>query len=214
MKKYELVIFDLDGTLADTSEGIINAHRYANAQMNRERPEEQELRHIIGASLLDTYIYQFGYQRCEAEKAVRIYRDWYGKYGVKEAELYQNIDELLQILYHKGCKLAVATLKAENLAREVLANLGIDHFFNLIHGVDTKDRLSKCDLINMCISELECEKAASILVGDSMHDMAGAEEAGIDFVGVTYGFGHFAEGQMYENMKMTIADPLELLRIL
>lgn len=211
MRKYELVIFDLDGTLADTSEGIFNAHKYANAYMKRREPTEQELKNIIGAPLLDTYINVFKYKESEARKAIKVYRDWYDIYGVKEARLYDHIYEMLQVLHHKSYKLAVATLKTEILAKKVLGNLGIAQLFDLIHGVDTNDKLSKCDLINMCINELKCEKATSILVGDSLHDMAGALKAGIDFIGVTYGFGSFDDLQ--SSMVMQIDNPLEILDI-
>ncbi len=212
MKSYELIIFDLDGTLADTSEGIYHAHKYANVQMGRREPSEEELSGIIGAPLLETYIHKFGYGEEEAKKAVKIYREWYGEFGVNEARLYPDTYEMLQILYHKNYKLAVATLKAENLARDVLNHLGIAHFFHLIHGVDKYDALSKCDLINMCMEELKCNREKSVLVGDSIHDLSGAEEAGVDFLAVRYGFGSFEDGQI--DVKKEMNEPLEILSIL
>lgn len=212
MQNYELIIFDLDGTLADTSEGIYNAHKYANVQMGRGEPSEAELCGIIGAPLLDSYIGRFGYERNEAQRAVRIYREWYGKYGVNQVKLYENIYKMLRILRHKKYRLAVATLKAENLAKNVLEYLGIAQFFELIRGVDENDTLSKCDLINLCIGELKGRKETSVLVGDSMHDLSGAKEAGIDFIAVRYGFGSFEPGML--DMTKSVDKPLEILNIL
>ncbi len=212
MRNYELIIFDLDGTLADTSEGIYNAHKYANVQMGREEPSEAEMQDIIGAPLLDTYIGRFGYEKDEAKRAVKIYRDWYAKYGVNEVKLYNKICEMLRVLRHKKYRLAVATLKAENLANDVLNHLGIAQFFELIRGVDENDALTKCDLINLCIEELKGNKRKSVLVGDSMHDLSGAEEAGIDFIAVRYGFGSFGARRL--DMMKSINEPLEILNVL
>lgn len=189
MTKYKLIIFDLDGTLADTSSGILECHRFANAAMGRPVTGGSMLEGVIGGPLLATYMDHFGYPECDAKKAVQIYRKHYEEIGFSQSKLYPGMDECLLHLKKCGHLLAVATLKAEWLAKRVLDMLGIGSFFDVICGMDANDTLSKMDLIFMCMTTLGAGKDETILVGDTMHDAKGAQQAGIDFLGVTYGFG-------------------------
>lgn len=189
MTKYKLIIFDLDGTIADTSSGILECHRFANAAMGRPVADGLMLDGIIGAPLLTTYLTNFGYPEHEAKKAVQIYRKHYEEEGFAKSKPYPGIEECLQHLKRSGYLLAVATLKAEWLAKRVLDMLGIRSFFDVVCGMDTQDTLSKMDLIVMCMSALGMGKDETILVGDTAYDAKGAQQAGIDFLGVTYGFG-------------------------
>ena len=193
MKRYKLIIFDLDGTLADTSAGIIACHRYANAQMGSPIMDDRILDGIIGGPLLKTYIERFGYSPCQAKQAVGIYRDYYKKIGFSGCELYPGMDQCLRRLKADGYLLAVATLKEEKLAKQIFRKLGVEDHFDLIHGMDAQDTLSKSDLLEMCMDELHVQRSETILIGDSIHDANGAKEAKVGFLAVTYGFG-FAKG--------------------
>lgn len=186
---YRLIVFDLDGTLADTSQGIIACHRYANAAMGRPITDDRLLEGIIGGPLYETYRERFGYSEEEARRAVEIYRAHYAQVGVAGSVLYPGMDECLAALKERGYRLAVATLKAEELARRLLDSLGVAGYFDVIRGMDGRDSLSKSDLIRMCMAELGAVPAETVLVGDSVHDARGAEQAGVSFLGVTYGFG-------------------------
>ena len=213
-KEYKLIIFDLDGTLADTSRGILDSHKHTLVAMGKEEPTDKELDGIIGGPLLKTYINRFGFNEEDANTAINIYRKFYATNGVLGVELYDNMAEVLKQLNAKGYKCAVATLKAENLAYVVLANLGIKDEFLIIHGVDSKDTLTKSDLINMCINESGVSKSEAILVGDSYHDMNGAKEVGIDFLAVTYGFGLKKQEEISDPYIVNIVDkPNDLLHI-
>ncbi len=186
---YRLLIFDLDGTLADTSYGIINSHKYTNVQMGREEPTDKEMEGIIGGPLLETYINRFGYTEEQARRAVQIYRERYAKYGIHEVQQYEGMTDTLKELKHRGYYLGVATLKAERFAKEIINDLGMSEIFDVIHGVDENDTLSKSDLIRLCMKDLQCDGDECILIGDSIHDKHGAEQAGINFLPVIYGFG-------------------------
>lgn len=194
--KYKLVIFDFDGTLADTSEGILDAHRFALTEMGRPVPSDEELRSVIGGHLLNTYIEKFGFAEDDARKAVKIYRDRYANVGIHKIRMYPGIDELLKKLKAGGCVTAVATLKAERFAKLMLAEMGIIDLFDYICGMDEDDSQTKTSLIKKCMTCAVCNPYESVLIGDSQNDLIGAKEAGVDFIGVSYGFG-FKDGKDY-----------------
>jgi len=212
-KKYKLIIFDFDGTLADTSEGILNCHKHALVSMGRPMPTNEELAGIIGGQLLKTYIERFKFSEEDAIKAVKIYRDRYAEKGIYEFNFYEGMKETLQSLKAKGYKTAIATLKAERFAKIMVENKGFSDLFDLIHGVDEKDTLTKTDLLDMCISELNVDKSEAILVGDSINDAVGAQKSKIDFLAVTYGFGFkTAEDLKDINPKFIVSQPLEIVK--
>lgn len=215
MKKYRLIIFDLDGTLADTSEGILECHKYANSVMGRPVPSDEELSGIIGDPLLKTYKERFRFADNDAKKAVEIYRNKYAETGIYGAKVYKHIPQTLAELKNMGMRLAVATLKAEPLAKKILNNLNIAKYFDVIHGVDLSDTLNKPDLIDLCINDINVSKDESALVGDSVHDAIGAKKSGIDFIAVRYGFGFLPTDKLDDiNATFVIDDPNELTNIL
>lgn len=194
--KYKLVIFDFDGTIADTSLGIVDSHKFALKAMHREIPDDNSLRSIIGGALLDTYMTVFGFSEKDAREAVEIYRKRYAENGIHMARLYPGFFEMVKELKSLGCKLGVATLKAEKFANIMLRELGIRDLFDTVHGIDDNDTLNKAELIRLCIADCEIDSKYAIVVGDSMNDYEGARQAGVGFLGVTYGFG-FKNGTDY-----------------
>lgn len=193
----KLVIFDFDGTIADTSEGIIDAHRFTLKAMERKCPSDYELRKVIGRNLFQTYMDTFGFDETEAKKAVKIYRNRYAGVGIHKATVYQGCEDLLMYLKGSGISIGVATLKAEIFTEVMLEELNIADFFDEICGMDPSDSEDKTSLILKCIEKNGCIKDRAVLVGDSINDLTGAKEAGIRFVGVTYGFG-FVPNILYE----------------
>lgn len=212
-KKYKLVLFDMDGTLADTSPGILNCHKFANVKMGRPEPTNEDLEGIIGGPLLKTYISRFAFSETDAKKAVEIYRNRYAEQGIFEANLYDGIAETLSELKNKGYLLAVATLKAEIFAKQMLERMNVAHLFDVIHGVDLNDKITKSGLIDLCLTELNILPENAVLVGDSIHDYEGAQQSNIDFIGVLYGFG-FKSNDEIDNNHTYINSPKELLNVL
>lgn len=192
----KLVIFDFDGTIADTSEGILDSHAFALKAMGREVPCEDELRDVIGGNLLKTYIEKLGFPEPDAREAVKIYRERYAEVGIHKAVLYPGFADMLKILKNRGYKTGVATLKAESFANIMLDEMKIASYFDAVCGMDEYDHLSKAKLIQKCCSLCEVDERSAILIGDSNNDVIGAEEAGVKFIGVTYGFG-FAPDKNY-----------------
>lgn len=207
----KLVIFDFDGTIADTSEGILDSHRVALKAMGREIPCEDELRGVIGGNLLKTYIEKFGFAELDAREAVRIYREHYAKVGIHKAVLYPGFADMVKILKIKGYKIGVATLKAEKFANIMLDEMKISSYFDAVCGMDEHDHLSKAELIRKCCSLCGVNESSAILIGDSTNDFKGAEEAGVKFVGVTYGFG-FTPNETYKfDTANTVVEILKYL---
>jgi len=211
MTKYKSVLFDLDGTLADTSLGITNCHRYTLQQMGKSLPSDKVLYEVIGAPLMETYRTRFGFDSVNAKIAVDIYRKHYEEIGIYQASLYDGMEDILGRLSQRGYIMGVATLKKEEFAVQILKQLGIAQYFDTIKGMDGLDHLTKKDIIIRCLNELNVSKNQVILVGDSHFDSMGAMEAGIDFIGVTYGFGFKSKQEVYgSNAAYAIDRPEEL----
>lgn len=204
----KLVVFDLDGTLADTSPGILECHRYANVCMGKQAPSAEQLDGIIGGALLDTYRSRFGFSETEAKKAVSIYREHYKQVGTHGTKLYNGMLQNLTTLRNKGYLLAVATLKEESLAKEILEYLGISVFFDTIHGMDKEDTRTKSSILEMCMSELGTLPENTLLVGDSIGDLHGAQKANVHFAACLYGFGFSADRIPDNGLDLVIDNPL------
>lgn len=213
MKKYKLIIFDLDGTLADTSEGIYNAHRHTVEQMGIELHEDS-LAGVIGGELLAIYQTRFGLSAECAREAVDTYRAWYQETGIFQAELYSGMDVLLAALKSQGMKLAVATLKREDFAVKLLKSLGVAQYFDVIYGMDHADTLNKSMLIEKCLRVNNGDKNSTVLVGDSLSDLQGAKNVEIDFLPVTYGFGFQKDSELMQDGICGVATNIEELKML
>ena len=119
----KLIIFDFDGTIADTSSGIIDSHKYTLLKMGKELPNDDSLRNLIGGNLLQIYQNFFGLDKNTAIEAIRIYRNRYSEKGIHLAVLYPKFKEMLEILKKNGFLIGVATLKSEKFAILMLKEL-------------------------------------------------------------------------------------------
>ena len=195
MARYELILFDLDGTLLDTSPGIFNSVRFAESQLGLTPIADTRLREFVGPPPKTMYKSIYGLSEEEALLAAQKHREYGRTRAIYEAQVYPGIRELLAQLKAAGYKLAVATLKSETIAQTILEYYGIAGAFDTIVGMDPQETLTKRMTIDLAIARTNTTGKA-ILVGDSTYDHVGAVEAGIDFVGVLYGFG-FAPGIDY-----------------
>lgn len=188
-----LIVFDMDGTIADTSAGIFDTYRYVAQALGRRAPDDSELADSIGGALPANLGRKLNLSSEEIPKAVRIYRDYYGKEGYRKSELYPEFKEILAVLKNRGFSMSVATMKAERFAEQLIREWGLNGYFVSVHGVDRDDRITKPEMIRMCMKETGCAPEDCTLVGDSVQDEKAAEEAGVRFVAVTYGFGFTEE---------------------
>lgn len=188
MKK--LIVFDLDGTLLDTSTGIIHCYRKAGQALNLVPNNVENEKFVIGGPLSHgfEYLYQMESEE-QVQNAVDIYRSTYQTEGINMFVAYQDIDKMLEALKGNGYMLAVATLKLESYAKQMLKAAGIANYFDIIHGWDGTEKCTKAFILTKVLYSLNTITTDALLVGDSDYDAKGADATGIDFLGVTYGFG-------------------------
>ena len=184
------VLFDLDGTLLDTSEGIIDSVRYTIAQLGYEPLPVETILKFVGPPIQNSLITYLGLTLEDAQKGANIFRDYYKNCALYKASPYPGIMELLIKLKKNGIKIVVATYKREDYAIDILKYFGIAEYCNVIHGADNDNKLTKADIVEMCINEMNEEKMGVLLIGDTEHDAKGAQNSGIGFIGVTWGFGY------------------------
>ncbi len=189
-KAYKNILFDLDGTLIDSADGIINAMKYAFGKMNTPYPDTQTLLSYIGPPLALSYSRHFA-DKAQLEQAIFYTREYYTEKGRNENLLFQGIPELLEKLKRWGYSLYVATCKGIQSAREILNDLGIAHYFIYIQGVE-EGVFDKTDVIAKVMTQFGLSAQDTLFIGDTLHDSIGAKENNIDMCFVTYGFGEIS----------------------
>lgn len=208
---YDVVLFDLDGTLTRSEEGILNCVRYALAKMGREIPREQTLRAFIGPPLYVSFRDICGMDDAQCSQAVDFYRERYMDTGLFENAVYPGVRTLLRKLQKAGVYLAVATGKPQVLTERILDHFGLRKFFQTVAGISEDDyEADKQRLIRRALPE-SYKNAA--MVGDRRFDMDGAKKMGIDAIGVTYGYGDLEELQNAgaDHITSSVADLNALL---
>ena len=190
MKKYETILFDLDGTLTDPAEGLTLGFEYALDKMGMPRESREALRRFIGPPLLDVWQTEYGLTRAEAERMIAVFREYYDIYGWWDNIPYCGIAEQLATLKSRGYRLLVATSKPERTAKRVLSLFGLDKYFDFIGGAESgSERYTKTEVLKYVLEATGASASTSILVGDRMYDREGAREVGIDSLGVLWGHG-------------------------
>lgn len=189
MKK--IVLFDLDGTLTDSSEGILNSVRYMLEKKALEVPDLATLHTFIGPPLDETLNHLYGLNKDESQKAVEIYREYYAEKGIKQLAVYPGIEEILEAL-SADYVLAIATSKPEFYAKKILSDVNLSSYFTGIFGADLAgERSKKTDVIAYALEQLEGDSA--VMIGDRKFDIIGAKENHLKSIGVLYGFGDLQE---------------------
>lgn len=194
MGKYKVILFDLDGTLSDPKEGITKSVQYALQQMGFEEPELDDLESFIGPPLQVTFG-EYGFDEENCKKAINLYRERFKAKGMFENKLYSNIPSLLKSLKELQYKLVVATSKPTVFSIQILKHFNIDHYFELVVGSNLDGtRTSKTEIIQYILDRYNKHKLDDfIMIGDRKHDIIGANNTGIESIGVTYGYGSFEE---------------------
>lgn len=189
MKKY--ILFDLDGTLTDSQDGIINSIEYMLEFYGIHVTDRESLRPWLGPPLKDSLMKYYGFTREKALEAVDRYREYFDRQGIFENRVYDGVEDLLKELKAKGCRLFVATSKPETAARRVLAHFRLDSWFTYIGGATLNDsRVAKGDVICYVLKTNGITDLDQVLmVGDREHDMIGAKQNGLAAAGVLYGYG-------------------------
>lgn len=214
MTQYGYVIFDFDGTVADTGEGILRSLQYSFEQMGREIPDMSDLKRFIGPPVYYSYTHFYGVGEDEVEAYIRKYRERYKEKGIYECRLYDGMKELLFELKCRGVKLGIASSKPEHLIYSVADYLGITQSFDAIVGVksDNSRHSTKKDIILEAAEKLgAADKEKVLMVGDRCFDIDGAAEAGVKSCGALWGYGNKKEF-IEHNANMMAENPLDVLK--
>ena len=206
------IIFDLDGTLLDTSVGVLSSVQKMIEHFGLHNLDDDDMRSFIGPPINKNLERLYGMAPDKAMEAMSYFREEYPKGDIFRAEHYDGMDELLYSLKDLGFKVGVSTYKREDMAKTLLEEKGLAKYFDVIHGSNAASDMTKADIVNLTIRDLGFEPDETVMVGDSDNDAIGAEEAGALFIGVTYGFGFSSPEEIEQYDPFGIAEsPLDIL---
>lgn len=198
MKTYEIIFFDLDGTIVDSSVGVTNSAMYALEKFGIEVKDRTKLYKFIGPPLFDAFTEYYGFSTEDATRAVEYYREYYRETGMLQNSVYDGIEDLFKFLKRKGKSICLATSKPEVFAKRILEHSNLIKYFDYIAGATldgTRD--AKADVINYALKLCGVDNCSKVLmIGDRKYDVIGAKEFGVDSVGVLFGFGNREELEM------------------
>ena len=186
------VFFDLDGTLTDSGEGIINCAILALEHFGLPIPSREELRVFVGPPLDQSFM-NHGVPADQVQEAIRVYRSRYTTVGKFENFPYPGVEELLQKLKAAGCRLFVATSKPEGMSVEILEKFGLAPYFEKICGATLDgSRSHKADVIAYLLGQVDGVENV-VMIGDTAFDVIGAKAHGIPTIGVSWGYGKVSD---------------------
>ena len=188
-RKYAAVIFDLDGTLLDTGEGVIAAVKETSRQFGLRTLTEAKYLRFNGPPMKQSLMKWFGLEESMACEATQYFRSCYLASHLLKAKKYFREDEVLSEMKKSGLRLGVATYKRTDCAQIILEHFGLAKYFEVIWGDTPQSNRTKAEIIRLALEALGGDAKRTVMVGDSPADYAGAKEAGMDFIGVTYGYG-------------------------
>jgi len=190
--RYKIGLFDLDGTLTDSKDGIIDSARRTLAYYGIN-PEPEDMIKFIGPPLRENFMSLYGFDAAKAEEATAKYREYYSTDGIFNNSVYPGIIEMLEKLQNFGVELMLATSKTTVYAERILEHFRMAGYFSFVAGAEFDGRRShKKELIEYALENAKTRgdsKNGAVMVGDRKHDIIGAREAGIKSIGVTYGYG-------------------------
>ena len=193
---YHTILFDLDGTLTDSQEGITKSVQYALAHFGIEVEDLSSLRKFIGPPLTESFKAFYGMDDREAHVGLVKYRERFTDVGWAENAVYPGIGELVADLKKSGKRLLLATSKPEVQALKIMEHFGLKEHFELICGpaLNAPDGYGKADVIRDALRRANItDLTGVVMVGDRHHDVDGAHAVGLPCIGVLYGYGDRAE---------------------
>lgn len=190
------LLFDLDGTVIDSGEGVKSSVLYALAVLGYPPLKEEEMDPFLGPPLVYSFHHFAGVPEEQCAEAVRLYREYYQKNGALfRYRLYDGVALLLRDLRAAGYRTAIATSKPQPYAIELMHHAGIFEYLDHIVGadLDEKTRAKKSEVIEAVLLESGADKSEALMIGDRKYDVLGAKEVGVQSLGITYGYGDRAE---------------------
>lgn len=200
------VLFDLDGTLIDSFEGIAKSAQYALRRFGINEENLENLRPFVGPPLVESFQKWYGLSAEQAIEATDIYRERYRPIGILECSLYPGVEECIRTLKAEGYQIGMASSKPEEFCRRILEHFGLLDLFDDVVGATFDRRIdTKEEVLNEVLRRWsDIPKNQMCLIGDTMFDLVGAKKIGIDCIAVSYGFGDAKE--MLQNGAVAICD--------
>lgn len=200
--RYKALLFDLDGTIIDSSEGISHCLRHALKKLGVDS-EGIDILKYIGPPIHEIFMDILDDEE-KTQKAIAYYREEYAKVGVHQNKLFDGIKETVHLLHEDGYKILLATSKPEINARIILKDFDMDKDFDVIGGSTLDGRIShKHEVILDVLSRAGIDdKSTALMIGDRKYDLIGAVNTGIDAMGVLFGFGTKEELEQYPNIYL------------
>ena len=206
-----VAVFDLDGTLLDSADGIVAGFRHALAEVGVEAPSDAELRSDLGPPVWDVFT-AAGVPADRLEEAVLVFRRFNLAYGIQQSSVYPGVREMLEELGGRGVRLGVATAKRTETAHAVLALHGLGSCFGAVVGT-SDDRRTKVETLGRALVELgPVDPDHAVMVGDRHSDLAAARSWGVRAVGVSWGYGSVDELRA-ASADLIVDRPSEIPRI-
>ena len=193
---YQYIIFDLDGTLIKSEEGLFDSITYALEKSGVDPGDRKDMKRMIGPVLWESFQKFYNMSAEEADRANAYFVEAYDKEGLYNASVYEGVEQMLETLRNAGRILLVVTAKPRDMAERVLNHTGIDRYFQAVIGpARGNKKTDKGSLLKEALSFLaktgtdHFQKEQAVMVGDRMFDIQGAVETGIQSIGVLYGYG-------------------------
>ena len=191
MGKYEIAVFDVDGTLLDTTEGVLASVKYTIDKMGFEPLSEDVLKTFIGPPIQDSFAKAYNLSGDILQDIATCFRNRYKDYELLKAVPYDGIYEVFDKLMERNVKLAVATYKRQDYAEAILKHFGFDKYTNILYGADHNNKLKKVDIIEKCMVDLGVtDYSNAVMIGDRIdNDIVPAKQLGMKTIWVKQGFG-------------------------
>lgn len=211
LKKYKNILFDFDGTLFDTGEGIINAVKYTIDKLKLKSIDKETIKRFVGPPLVESFMNVYGFDKEYATLCAKTFREYYSQKGLFECSPYNGIKNALLELKDNGYLLFIATSKPTVFAKDILVRNNMDNIFVDVIGSNLDNsRSKKAEIIECVIDNYHLNKIETIMIGDKSNDIVGANNNSIDSVGVLYGYGDYQE--LAKEKATYIVDDIVALR--
>lgn len=216
MSKYDLAVFDVDGTLLDTSEGIISSVLYTIERFKLDRLSVEQIKNFIGPPIKNSFEKIYGIHGAELQEMTDCFRNRYSAEDLFKAKAYEGIYEVFDGLRKRSVTTAIATYKRHDYAVSIMRHFEFDKFSDIIFGADNDNKLKKKDIIEKCIEVSGvADRKKIVMIGDSDNDAIGARQLGVDFIAVTYGFGFHCKDDCNSFENIGIAErPVDILDLI
>ena len=208
-KKYEILLFDLDGTITDSALGITNSVMYALKKFGIEETDRTKLYKFIGPPLTESFEKFYGFTKEQSLDGVKYYREYYHDKGIYENRVYDGLEEVLKKINEAGKQAIVATSKPEALSIEIMDKFDLSKYFIKICGATLdRSRITKSDVIAYLLENYKSD-GEMVMVGDTAFDVTGAAAHGIPTIGVSWGYG--SKEEMLQAGAVAIAHSVQEL---